>query len=217
LSQALTAFGRAVRAHRRLARLAPAFFDSAVHDREAENRAETRRWMATWEPALARVYGVDPQPPDETGFLPPLPSPQIQREIELELAERQMCLAAGHAALERYRQRQPHALMSWHRMARLLQIGFDLGRLACGLDRLNPLPDKVVYDYELTALKRSYPPDPDPPPVPASAAAPEPVSVAAADPCGQPGNANATSAPAMPAPPPRSDAWRRWSRMLRRS
>jgi short-subunit dehydrogenase len=49
---------------RRLARLAPRFFDAAVIDRERENRAEQRRWMALWEPALAKVYGVDPQPPE---------------------------------------------------------------------------------------------------------------------------------------------------------
>jgi hypothetical protein len=113
LSQALTAFARAVRAHRRLARLAPSFFDSAVCDREAENRAQTRRWMATWEPAIARAYGVDPNPPDDTEILPPLPSPPIQRMIDLKLAEQEMSMAAGHAALERYRQRQPHALMSF--------------------------------------------------------------------------------------------------------
>jgi len=45
-AQALTAFRRAVRAHRRLARLAPSFFDAAVVERERENRAEQRRWMA---------------------------------------------------------------------------------------------------------------------------------------------------------------------------
>ena len=88
LSQALTAFGRAIRAHRRLARLAPSFFDSAVVDREAENRAEQRRWMASWEPALARIYGVEPRPPAATDELPPLPSAQIQQEVELKLAER---------------------------------------------------------------------------------------------------------------------------------
>ena len=53
LRESLTAYGRALRAHRRLAKMAPRFFDQAVIDREASNRAEQRRWMATWEPVLA--------------------------------------------------------------------------------------------------------------------------------------------------------------------
>ena len=122
LSQALTALGRALRAHRRLARLAPSFFDSAVVDREAENRAERRRWMATWEPFIARAYGGEPRLPKADDELPRLPSPRIQREVERKLAEREMCLVAGRVAMERYKQRQPHALMSWSRMARLLDI-----------------------------------------------------------------------------------------------
>ena len=157
LSQALTAFGRAIRAYRRLARLAPRFFDSALRDREALNRAEQRRWMALWEPALARVYGVEPKPPDTDDALPPLPSAKIQRKVELKLAEREMCMIAGHAAMERYRQRRPHEVMSLSRMARLLQFGFDFGKLACGLEIITPLPDLITYDYELTDLKRAYP------------------------------------------------------------
>jgi hypothetical protein len=47
-TQALSAFRRALRTHRRLARLAPSFFDPAVVERERENRAEQRRWMALW-------------------------------------------------------------------------------------------------------------------------------------------------------------------------
>ena len=156
LSQSLTALGRAVRAHRRLARLAPSFFDAAVVDREAENRAELRRWMASWEPALAKAYGVEPCLPDATDELPPLPSPRIRRAVERKLAEREMWLAAGQVAMERYRQRQPHALMSFSRMARLLQIGIDFGKLASGLDTPNRVPEKLVYDYELTDLKRGY-------------------------------------------------------------
>ena len=58
LSQALTAFGRAIRCHRRLAKLAPRFFDSTVINREARERDERRRWMATgnhsWTKSMAQ-------------------------------------------------------------------------------------------------------------------------------------------------------------------
>jgi len=214
LSQALTALGRAVRAHRRLARLAPSFFDSAVVAREAENRAEQRRWTAFWEPALAQAYGTEPRLPDLTRELPPLPSPRIQREVERQLAEREMWLAAGQAALERHQQRQPHALMSWSRMARLLQLGFDFGKLACGLESTNRMPEKLVYDYELTDLKRAYGSQPETSAVAAvaSVSAPSASASAAAVVLDPP----ATFAlPPAPPVPPRCDAWSRWARTRR--
>ena len=78
--------------------------------------------MASWEPYIAKAYGVEPRPPAATNDLPPLPSAQIQREVDLKLAEREICIVAGHAAMERWRQRQPHAVMSWSRMVRLLKM-----------------------------------------------------------------------------------------------
>ena len=233
LSQALTAFGRAIRAHRRLARLAPSFFDSAVRDRETENRAERRRWMATWEPYIARAYGVEPRPPGTDDELPRLPSVKIQREVDLKLAEREMCIIAGREAMERYQQRQPHAVMSWSRMVRLLKIGFDFGNLACGLDSPNRLPEKIAYDYELTDLKRAYGQELETPamglaaPVSASSAtvAMDPPIAPVPPPAppegsgfGPPGSGNPDLARAAPSPPvpPRSDVWSRWARFQRR-
>ena len=76
LAQALTAFQRAIWCHRRMARLAPRFFDATVVNRERREREEQRRWMALWEPALAKAYGREPDtfPPDPVADLPPLPS-----------------------------------------------------------------------------------------------------------------------------------------------
>jgi len=62
LSHALTGFARALRYHRRLARLAPRFFDSIVVDREARERDEHRRWMESWQPLLDKVYGPSREP-----------------------------------------------------------------------------------------------------------------------------------------------------------
>jgi hypothetical protein len=232
LAQALTAFGRAIRAHRRLARLAPRFFDSAVRDREAENRAERRRWMATWEPYIAAAYGVKERPPVAEHEVPRLPSAKIQRKVELKLAEREMCMVAGRAAMERYQQRQPHAVMSWSRMVRLSKIGFDFGNLACGLDSPNPLPEKIAYDYELTGLKRSYGLEPETPAVAdgavgrpqgllanLSASEGNPPSVPAGGAGGLASRSpSADLPPAAPSPPvpPRCDAWSRWARTMRR-
>jgi hypothetical protein len=155
-TQALTAWRRALRAHRRLARLAPSFFDAAVVQRETENRAERRRWMATWAPALAKAYGTAVEPPDPDEDRPQLPPPRIQREADLKLTEVQAWLEAGRVAMDRHQRRRPHELLSLSRMARLLDMGFALKRMACGMDSPNKLPEKITYDYELTDLKRGY-------------------------------------------------------------
>jgi hypothetical protein len=154
--QMLTAYVRALRAHHKLARLAPSFFDATVVARERENRAEQRRWLALWEPHVAKAYGIEPKPVADRVAWPPLPPPRIQRAVDRQLAELSLWLAAAHAARERHRQRRPHALPTLTQMARLLQLAFDHKKVILGLDSQNPLPEKITYDYEFTALKRSY-------------------------------------------------------------
>ena len=155
-AQMLTAYGRAIRAHRKLIRLAPSFFDAAVVDRERENRAEQRRWMGMWEPLLAKVYGVDPKPVDDHIVWPSLPAPATQRAVDRQLAEVQLWLAAAHAAGERHRQCRPHARPTLTQLARLLDRAFDLKQMVLGLDSPNPLPEKITYDYTFADLKRAY-------------------------------------------------------------
>src|SRR5882672_10926565 len=60
-SQALTAFKRAICAHRRLVRLALEVFDSTEVDKLARRRKEDAEWRALWEPALNRIYGSSPE------------------------------------------------------------------------------------------------------------------------------------------------------------
>jgi hypothetical protein len=156
LGQALTAFNRALRAHRRMAKLAPRFFDAAVVDREAFNRAEQRRWMATWEPILARAYGVKHAPAPPSNDRPPLPPPCTQRQVERHLADWRMWMDLGRQAKERHQRRHPHALLSFCRMARLMDLALEFKKLALGLDSPNPLPEKITYDYNFADFKRSY-------------------------------------------------------------
>jgi hypothetical protein len=156
LGEALVAFRRAIRAHRHLARLAPRFFDSVVVNRERRHREDQRRWMALWEPVLAKVYGTEPEPYNPADDLPPLPHPNTQRAVERELAARAFWMEAGRIALELYRQRRPHDLMDLSRMARLLQIGFDFKLLACGIDPKRPDPEPANHDAAWADLKRAY-------------------------------------------------------------
>jgi hypothetical protein len=233
LSQALTAYRRALRAQRRLARLAPQYFDEAVIQREAENRAERRRWMALWEPALAKAYGVEYRGAEPNNDeKPPMPSPRVQREVDRQLAELQLSMKAGHVSLERHRRRRPHALLNLNQMARLMEAGFALAKMACGMDSPNELPEKITYDDDFTDFKRAYGhliPKPaaaaesqsetvpseaaggrgDAPPTP-------PAPPSAGSPC--PAVESTTPAPNVPAEPPpqRCDAWSRWARQSRR-
>ena len=156
LSQALAAFRCAIRCHRRLAKLAPSFFDSAVVDREARERDERRRWMALWEPALARAYGCVPSPRKPEDDLPPLPPPQTQRAVDRQLACWDLWFNLGREALRRHQQRRPHELISFSRLARLIELASDLKRLACGFDSGVADPQPANHDAAWADLKRAY-------------------------------------------------------------
>jgi hypothetical protein len=235
-TQMLTACGKAIRAHRQLARLAPSFFDAAVVNRERENRVEKQKWMAMWEPIIAKAYGVPPKPPDLTADLPRLPSPNTQRAVERRLAEVQLWLEAGAIARQRHQQRRPHALPTLSQLARLLQQAFDLKKLVLGLDSKTPLPDKITYDYEFTDLKRAYGHQMEESPPASSSAQLKAGGVAAGGAvpdglCSHPASRSlvAVEPPALetlagpvvsvtphPAPPPpRCDTWSRWARRCR--
>lgn len=158
LGAALTAFRRALRAHARLARLAPRFFDSVVIERERREREDRRRWMALWEPALARAYGCDPLPHKPEDDLPPLPPPQTQRAVDRQLACWDLWFNLGREALRRYQQRRPHELIAFSRLARLLELASDLRRLACGFDSGLAGPQPTNHDAAWADLKRAYGP-----------------------------------------------------------
>ena len=222
LGGALGAFRRAIRAHQRLHQLAPEFFDAGVRERRRRERAARQRWMDSWEPALQRVYGPHPQPtPSPLDELPPLPSPAVQRKVDLALAEWRFWLEAGQAAMGRHGQRHPHALLSLDRIARLMEIAMDFRRLACGTDP-GPAEGDAFWDSALANLRRSFcsrnqsagavqgtNPCP-PPPVPSPASETEFTSAA---------SAGEVTAPTPPSGPgmSRRDAWSSWARLKRQT
>ena len=118
--------------------------------------------------------------------------------------------------MDLYQHRNPHALLSWTRMARYLDLAFEFKKLTLGLDSPDPLPEKITYDYELTGLKLGYAHllDPAPP-----AAAPALPVVPVGPPAVIIGGASVPASrlpsnfAAMPAP--RCDAWSRWARQMR--
>ncbi len=156
LGTALACYRRAIIAHRRLARLAPRFFDSAVVDRERREDEARRRRRDAVKAALMKVYGAEAKPAPRPNELPPLPSPRIQAAVECQLACQKLYLAAGREALQRFRFCHPHALPSLNRLARWIEIATDLGRLATGLDSTQP-PTEPVNDQNFWAdLERIY-------------------------------------------------------------
>ena len=92
----------------------PRFFNSTVVNREAQERDEQRRWMATWEPILDKVYGpsrdTDRRPKEEDDDLPPLPGPRTRRAVERELAGWDFWMTLGRLAIARHKLHRPHAL-----------------------------------------------------------------------------------------------------------
>jgi len=154
LRTALAFYRRAISAHRRLARLAPCFFDSAVVDRQRRDQEARRRWMDLWKPAFIKVYGTEPAPvPDE---LPPLPHPRTQAAVERQLACCNLYLAAASEALQRFQLRHPHAVLELNRLIRLIEIASDLARLATGSDSTQPQVEPVSYENALADLERIY-------------------------------------------------------------
>lgn len=135
-AQALTAFRHAMRAHRRLARLAPETFDATEMNRLARERKADAEWRAIWEPALNRIYGSSPEDKhacDPLSESPPVVwSSRTQRAIDREYASWRFWMSVGKLAMARHRQRRPHDLPSLGRVVRLLQIAFDFAHLACG-------------------------------------------------------------------------------------
>lgn len=192
LSQALTAFGRAIRCHRRLAKLAPRFFDPVTVEQERLHHAERQAWMAQWLPTLNRVYGLDPNTPDPESArpLPPLPSLAVQATVDQELAALSAWMEAGRVALAQFRERRPHALPSLTQIARLLAIGTTFARYACGYDPARPAPPPPNYDQVWADLARSYPAEPPASHPPGSAAAGSGIS-----------SPNAAPPPFSPSPP----------------
>ncbi|MDB6058909.1 MAG: hypothetical protein JWO95_2753 [Verrucomicrobiales bacterium] len=159
LSLALTAYNRAIRAHRRLARLAPEIFDATEVARLAHRRKQDAEWQALWEPVLTEVYG--PSPPEKStrsADQPQLPRCARTRQvIEREHAEWRFWIEAGRLAQERYEQRRPHALPTISQLAGLLDVAMHFGRLAIG--SFNPASEPPTHAQALTDLKRAYGPE----------------------------------------------------------
>jgi hypothetical protein len=179
LSAALSAFRRAIHCHRRLARIAPRFFDATVIAREEYERAARLRWLQSWEPAIAKAYGHDPDPAALAALVaapPPKPSLRTQRVLKRELAGWDHWMAIAGIALQNYRRHRPHALPKWTQLVRLIETAFELKRL--GISSFEPDLEKEqaeTAEYE-AMLKRAYPPRPAEPPPPPTTSAP-PVAV----------------------------------------
>ena len=113
--------------------------------------------MASWEPALEKVYGPASAAERQVDELPDRPTklhPRTELAIERELANWNIWFAA---ALKRYRQCRPHALINLGRIASLLDIAFSLARLASGLDSTQPVTEITWDSHQWQAdLKRSY-------------------------------------------------------------
>jgi hypothetical protein len=136
LTAACLALNRAIRAHRRLVKIAPDVFDPVVVRREAREREEAERWRQEWEPALNKIYGPDPNPSkvdlQDQWSSDSFKSPRLKAAIEFHLAESELWLKSGTAALQRFQQRHPRSPISAFAIARLLETASRLGELACG-------------------------------------------------------------------------------------
>ncbi len=161
VSDAIHALQKAVRARRRLMRLAPRVFDNAVVDRELASRARDETWQAECHQALTKVFDVEPQPArspcDALAQCWPK-SRRTLRAIEREMAAYQLWFHLGQVALRRFQERQPHARLGLNQIARLLNLADSLGRIATGLETTAPKEISGAEGYldVRTALEKIY-------------------------------------------------------------
>ena len=156
LGTALACFRRAIRAHRRLARLGPRFFDSAVIERARREQEARPHWLGCVNAAFLKVYGAAPATSPPVPELPLLPSPRTQLAVERELASCRAWLGIGGDALRRFQVRQPHACMNLGRLARLIEVATALARLATGVDSTSPQTRASIYATAWIDLQRIY-------------------------------------------------------------
>lgn len=138
LSKALTAFARAIRCHRRIAKLSPRHFDSAIIQKDLRDKIDMARRTAWILPMLNKAYGLPPDTPagiEPEDFPPPLPHWRTQRCVETELAQLEVWLNIGKDEMDRWRIRRPHATPSFAQIARLIHIANSFASLACGTER----------------------------------------------------------------------------------
>jgi hypothetical protein len=156
LGFALACFRRAIRAHRRLARLAPSFFDSAVIERNRRQQESRRRWLEEAELALRKVYGpsADPRPP--VPELPPLPPSRTRIAVERELESWRIWFGLGSYALQQSKLYYRYSLVNLNRLALLLETASDLERLATGADSPQPNNEPDIYATAWSDLERIY-------------------------------------------------------------
>jgi hypothetical protein len=156
LDTALACFRRAIRAHRRLARLAPSFFDSTVVERERREQEVRRRWLDQCQLALHKVYGTALDPFARVPEHPLLPGPNTRVAIERELAAWRLWLCLGSDALQRSKLYHPHSVVNLITLARSLETASALGHLATGVDSTRAQSAAAFYTTVLADLHRIY-------------------------------------------------------------
>ncbi len=144
LSQAFSAFWRAIRAHRKSIELDPERFDGAVLKRLIRERASEERRLAKWAPALAEVYGVPLAEVEKImhrwkmnqwGQNRAKTGQELRKNKMMERLECEwkLWLKLGWEAFERHEMLTPHRWLGLGTIARLLDLSSVLGRLSTGL------------------------------------------------------------------------------------
>jgi hypothetical protein len=169
VSDAIVAFHRAIRAHRRLMKLAPDQYDYGRVKFLAAERARAVEKRASWLVALEKVYGPEARQGVPDDWLLPKPktlSVRTQRAVERELAAWELWLSIGHEALSRAQKVHAASNMSLNTLCSLIETAMTLGRLATGRET-NWSPPNEERQNERSfeeALQMIYGPDEAPPP-----------------------------------------------------
>ena len=160
LSDALTAFRRAIRAHRQLMKLAPERFDHGVVEHNRVQREQGRARWQKFHAALLKVYGDEANRFAEPPVTQPVPirSRRTERAIEREMERWQLWLQVGHEAMQQFEQHHQSSRLTLTTICRLLETAMMLGRLSTGREtnwkeKENELG--AAWDFE-AAIEKIY-------------------------------------------------------------
>jgi len=165
--EAIFAFRRAIRAHRRLMKLAPDRFDHARVTHLAAERAQALEKQKQWDVALEKSYGADAvKKLPQDWMLPKSPTHSVQtrRAIEKYFAEWDFWLQIGRDALSRAERSHCTSRMSLTSICSLVDTAMTLGRLATGREtHWQPpppeLPGTLTFEQSLEKIYGKDEPD----------------------------------------------------------
>jgi hypothetical protein len=142
LAETIRCYKRALRARRRLMKLAPRLFDPALVVHEQRQHELDLKWQAESKAAIEKVYGEPCVWPDPWWESRTQIASDKAREFIVEFETLNLYMHQAAEFYRLYRELQPHDIANINQICDLIEMASRFGRIAVGLEtaRKEPLP-----------------------------------------------------------------------------